>query len=191
MRMPPEESQGSQRLGSVRPAFVPVAALVLVALLAGTASAQNTTQLTVEAREDCPETTFCFEITGALEDAEPGDVLDITLVNPEDNLQVHNVHLALSSEANVGEEEEATEPRVAFASTEDVSPGNETTLSAEIPEDAEGVYLWCTIRAHEQQGMFRDAELAGVEEGANGSPGLATWSVLLAMGGLAALTRDR
>lgn len=185
-----EEPEGSQRVGSVRTASVAVAALVLVTLLAATAGAQNTTQLTVEAREDCAETTFCFEITGDLEDAEPGDVLDITLVNPEDNLQEHNLHLALSSEANVGEEE-ATEPRVAFASTEDVSPGNETTLSVEIPEEAEGVYLWCTIRAHEQQGMFRDVGLAGVEEDVDGSPGLATWSVLLALGGLAVLTRER
>lgn len=168
-------------------ALTGLGALVLVVLLAGVASAQNTTQVTIEAREDCPETTFCFDFTGDVEDAEPGDVLDVTFVNPEDNLQEHNVYLALSSEANVGDEE-ATEPRVAFANTEDISPGNETTLSAEIPEDAEAVYLWCTVRAHEQQGMNREVELAGIEE-ANGSPGFALGTTLATIAGLAVLTR--
>lgn len=170
-------------------ALTSLGVIALLVLLAGMASAQNTTQVTIEAREDCPETTFCFDVTGDIGDAEPGDVLDITFVNPEDNLQEHNVYLALGSEANVGDEE-ATEPRVAFANTEDVSPGNETTLSAEIPEDAEGLYLWCTVRAHEQQGMNREVELAGVEEETeNGSPGFTAVAVLGSLVGLAALTR--
>lgn len=162
--------------------------ITILVLLAGMASAQNTTQVTIEAREDCPETTFCFDVTGDIEEAEPGDVLDVTFVNPEENLQEHNVYVALSSEANVGDEE-ATEPRQAFANTENVSPGNETTLSAEIPEDAEAIYLWCTVRAHEQQGMNREVELAGIEEETNGSPGFTALAALGTLVGLAALTR--
>lgn len=187
--MEPEDPEEPQRSSSRLPIALSLAlTLVVVGVLASSASAQNTTQITIEAREDCAETTFCFEITGNLEEAEPGDILDITFENPEDNLQPHNVHLALSSEANVGEEE-STEPRVAFANTEDISPGNETTLSAQIPEDAEGVYLWCSIRAHEQQGMYREAQLAGTGDGGgtNGSPGFGALAgvAVLALAGLA------
>lgn len=166
--------------------------LALVGLLAVSASAQNTTQLTITAREDCAETTFCFEITGDLDNIQPGSILDITFENPSDNLQEHNVHLALGSEANVGSDQ-ATEARTAFASTEDLAPGNQTTLSAQIPEEAESVYLWCTIRAHEQQGMFREVELAGTQEGGggNGSPGFGTIAAVGAVVGLAALLRRR
>lgn len=184
-----EHDDASANLASARfPIALTLAVtLLLVGLLAAPASAQNTTQITLEAREDCPDTTFCFEVVGDLEDVEPGDVLDITLENPAENLQEHNVHVAKASEANVGEEESTPSNR-AFASSEDVSPGNETSLSTEIPDNAESIYLWCTIRAHETQGMFVEAELAGVEEEANGSPGpgvLATLAAIAAVGGLA------
>lgn len=172
--------------------LVALGLLVVVVGLATSASAQNTTQVTVTAREDCAGTTFCFEVTGPIEEAQPGGILDITFENPEQNIQDHNLYLALGSEANVGEEE-STEPRVAFDSTEDISPGNQTTLSAQIPEEAESVYLWCTIRAHETQGMNREVELAGTEDegGQNGSPGPGVLASLVALAGLAALRRRR
>jgi uncharacterized cupredoxin-like copper-binding protein len=185
--MSSEQRPSSSRLGILVAFGLCLAGLAL----ATSAAAQNTTQITVEAREDCPDTTFCFAITGSVDNVEPGDQLDITLENPENNFQEHNLYLALSSEANVGEDE-ATQGRVAFANTGDVQPGNETTLSAEIPEDAENVYLWCTVRAHETQGMNQEIELAGVEEeGTNGSPSLGLAVTVAAVFGMAALTRRR
>lgn len=175
-------------------ALIGLAAVALVVVLAGAASAQNTTQVTIEAREDCTgDKTFCYDVTGDLEELEPGDILDITLENPEDNLQEHNVYLADSSDANVGAEE-ATPGDRAFANTEDVMPGNETSLSAEIPSNAESIYLWCTIRAHEQQGMFLETELAGTDEGTdgtNGSSGFTAIAGVAAFAGLAVLSRRR
>lgn len=163
----------------------------LLLVLATSAAAQNTTQITVEASEDCPESTFCFEITGSLDEVEPGDVLDITFENPEDNVQEHNLYLADREDANTGDE--STPGNRALANTEDVSPGNETTISTEVPDNIEAVYMWCTIRAHEQQGMNREAELAGIEEGGgeNGSPGFGVGLAAGALLGVAVLARRR
>ena len=169
------------------------AALLAATLVAVPATAQNTTQITIEAREDCTgDETFCFDVTGDLEDLEPGDVLDIRFENPEDNVQSHNVYIADSGDANVGTEESTPGDR-AFANTDDVSPGNETAISTEIPSNAEAIYLWCTVRAHEQQGMFVETELAGTEEtgGENGSPGFTALASVLAVAAVGALARDR
>lgn len=188
--MEPDDVRGPPRAGWRSIAFTLVVTLALCALLAGSASAQNTTQVTIEAREDCPDTTFCFEVTGDLEDVEPGDILDVTLENPEDNLQEHNVHITTREDANVGDEE-ATPSNRAFANSDDISPGEQTSFSAEIPDNAEAIYLWCTIRAHEQQGMWVEAELAGIEqeEETNGSPGFTGLAALGALAGLALAAR--
>jgi hypothetical protein len=182
-----------RRRPSLHVRLATVLGLTLVALgfLAAPSSAQNTTQITVEASEDCPESTFCFEITGSLDEVEPGDVLDITFENPEDNVQEHNLYLADREDANTGDE--STPGNRALANTEDVSPGNETTISTEVPDNIEAVYMWCTIRAHEQQGMNREAELAGIEEGGgeNGSPGFGVGLAAGALLGVAVLARRR
>ncbi len=143
---------------------------LLAGVLPSPASAQDTVDLTLEASEDCPDTTFCFEVTeGDLDDLEAGNTVSLTLVNPEDNVLDHNVHLTNRSEADVGGQ---TPEDAAFAHTEDASPGEEVTTQVEVPEDVDAIYLWCSVNNHEEQGMYEEVEMGGLGDGGtNESPG--------------------
>lgn len=142
-------------------------------------------QLTIEASEDCPQEAYCFEVTqGSLDELQAGEEVQITFVNPDANNLDHNLYLTGLSQANPGED---TDSSAAEASTETLSPGEETTFETFIPQSFEGLYMWCDVPGHEGEGMYLQASFGGGDastdsgDETNDSPGLG------AIGGLAAL----
>lgn len=176
-----------------------VAAVALVGLalgpLGGLATAQSTVQLTIQPSEDCADSTYCYELTsGSLLEVSAGDTLEITFENPSSNNLDHNLHLAKAANANSNHE--GTAKSQAFANTDDVSPGEEATLTAQVPADASGLYLWCTVGVHESQGMWDEASFSerGPGDGstsANSSPGPGVVLAITGLAGLALVLRRR
>lgn len=175
--------------------------LGLLALLTGPLAAPagghaGGDEVTILASEDCPDRTYCYEVTnGDLSDVSGGDTLEITFGNPAENDLNHNLHVALLSDADVGGDTDASQ---AYANTTDIEPGETTNLTAQVPSGADGVYLWCTVGVHESQGMYREvttgSDATGGDgdstDGQNSSPGLGTAAGVLALAGVAlALTR--
>lgn len=198
-----QSDDGSDRTSN-EPSSRMLVALSLVALvgltagpLAAPASAHaGADAVTIEASEDCPDRTYCYEVTsGSLEEVSGGDTLEITFKNPSSNSLNHNLHIARLSDANVGEDTAAED---AYASTEDLEPGNQTTLEAQVPSGADGIYLWCDVGVHEGQGMYKEVHTGsedggssdGTDDDQNSSPGLGAAAALVAFAGVAlALTR--
>jgi uncharacterized cupredoxin-like copper-binding protein len=150
--------------------------------------------LTVEASEDCPDTTYCFEVTeGSVDEVAAGEEVNLTIVNPEDNSLDHNLYVTTIGQAS---EDRDTDASAAEKNTDTVSPGEQASLEYFVPQGADGLYLWCDVGVHENQGMYleipltEDASNPGEEE-TNNSP-LGSVAGLLAFAGAAlALARLR
>lgn len=183
--------------------LVLLAALSVLALVAGpvvspAAAHAGATQITLEAQEDCPDSTYCFEVTqGSLDEVKPGEEINVTLVNPSSNSLSHNLHLVDSADADEGGDTAAS---TAEASTPNVSPGEQASFEFFVPQGMSGLYLWCDVGAHESQGMYTSTSFDGSggqgddggDGGTNGSPGPGAIVGLLAVAGAAlALRRSK
>lgn len=163
-----------------------IAALFLVSLVP-TAHAQPDVSLTIEAYDDADECegdrSYCYEVEeGSVDAIEPGASVEITLVN-EGSIEHELVVTPLSA---ADPDRSDTDESDGIDEIEPIGPGERATETFEIPEDADGVYLWCDIGAHEQLGMWIAHGFA--EQDGNGAPGedgngapLAPWIALLAL----------
>lgn len=168
--------------------------LVVVALLLGglatlpTATA-NGDDITLEAVEgDCGDDSFCWSVAhGSLDSLQPGATVTIEVVNPEENGAEHNLHVADLADASEGE---GTDASVAFAMTGDLMPGESETITVTVPDDVDGVYLWCDIPGHEESGMYESVGGGNGDDG-NGTPGFTAMAALAAIGAAFALATKR
>jgi uncharacterized cupredoxin-like copper-binding protein len=150
--------------------------------------------LTVEASEDCPDTTYCFEVTeGSVDEVAPGEEVNLTIVNPEDNSRDHNLYVTTIGQAS---EDRDTDASAAEKNTDTVSPGEQASLEYFVPQGADGLYVWCDVGVHENQGMYleipftEDASNPGEEE-TNNSPGLGVATLIGTLAVIALLSRQR
>jgi hypothetical protein len=169
---------------------------LLAGPLSGSAAAHVGHTITIEASEDCPNRTYCFEVTSdSLDDVAPGEETTIKYVNPDSNSLNHNLKVTTKAKADTDNRDTANS--AAFAETENLEPGERTELNFTVPAASDGIYLWCGVGVHEEQGMYRmvsfgSAEDSGNDGGSqNGSPGPgALVAVLGAAGAAVALRRD-
>ncbi len=172
---------------------IALVAIATIAMLAGPLSVPagahaGADTFTIEAREDgCGSTTYCLEVTeGELSDIEAGEQIEVTFINPSDNNLDHNLNLADVSAAS---DDRDTSQSQADASTSDLAPGEEETLEFFVDTSYDGVYLWCSVGVHEDQGMYEEVSFGG-EDGAgndgdaNESPGLGIVASVLALAGV-------
>jgi PGF-CTERM protein len=172
-------------------------AVGLLAAFAATPVAANggDIHITLEAGEgDACENTYCYDVTaGDLADVTAGASVELTLENPDKNGAQHNVHVADAADVTEGDDNDAED---AFASSEDVAPGDSTTISFTVPDSADDIYIWCEIPGHETGGMWVTSQQSsggdgGGDGGTNGSPGFGALATIAAAGGALALTRRR
>lgn len=163
-----------------------IACVVLAAVAAQPAALAHTGHgvfVVLEAGEagDCPDGSYCFDVVrGDLADITPGADVELELENPEDNGIQHNAHVARLADRNQGGNTPTTS---AFANTEDVDPGQTTTINFTVPTDADEVYIWCTIAGHESGGMWiTSGEADGGSADGNGSPGFTALGALAGIG---------
>ncbi len=154
---------------TLRPLWVALAALLLIgapltAQVDETTSDSQEKQITVVAQEGgCPdEKTFCFDVEERPDDLEPGDEVNLTLRN-EGNTS-HNAHVTTNDSADP--EHRDTPSTAAIANTSTISPGEMDSTNVTVPEDADGIYIWCDMTGHEAAGMWVEMEV-GNETGDN------------------------
>lgn len=175
-------------------AIATLAVLTLAAMvpLADTAVGHaGATQITLEASEDCPESTYCFEFTEGSPDAiAVGEEINVTLVNPEGNDRDHNVHVTQLGQAS---EDRDTDASAAEMNTPNVAPGEQASLEYFVSQGTEGLYFWCDVGVHESQGMYVEVPLgedtSTSDEETNGSPAPGALAGLLALAGVALVLR--
>lgn len=148
-----------------------LASLGLVAMpLMAPAAAQDgqTVEITATALEGgCGDRTFCWE-TDASGSFQPGDTLEITVVNAESNSQQHNLYLMNGTPEQEGG---GTDPAEAGWNTDDLAPGEEETLTLTVGQDVEELYYWCDIGGHENLGMYGTLTAGDSQDGGDGSDG--------------------
>lgn len=119
----------------------------------------------------CGDRTYCWE-TDQSGPFQPGDTLEITVVNPESNRQQHNLYLMNGTPEQEGGGSDGDQ---AGWNTSDLAPGEEETLTVTVGQSTEELYYWCDIGGHETLGMW-DTLTAGQEnatgdDGSNGPGG--------------------
>lgn len=190
-----DATDGSPR-GS-RPTLLPgvlLAMALLVPLAAPAAGHAGATQITVEASEDCPDRTYCFEVTeGSVEEIKAGEEINITLVNPSSNSLEHNLQIGELSDAN---QDRGTDASAAQASTRTLSPGEQASVEYFVPQGSSGLYLWCDVGVHESQGMYLEVPLgdqASTDSSGetNNSPAIGALALLAVAGAALTLRRAR
>lgn len=157
-------------------------------LIAPTASAASVS-LTIVAKENCADSSFCFEVTqGDAASVSPGDEVTVTFQN--DGSSAHNLYVAAQDDADVGGD---TPESAAIQNTDEVPSGNSTTVTFTAPSDASGVYYWCDVAGHEQLGMYLNQGYAGGNGGDGGDSPMPAWTMLVAFAavGLALARRRR
>jgi PGF-CTERM protein len=170
-----------------------IAALMVAALVPLAASVVghgDATQVRLEASEDCPDATYCYEVTeGSMDDLAAGEEVHFTFVNPESNDLNHNVYVADLADAS---DDRDTDPSAAEDNTRNLAPGEETSLEFFVPNGFSGVYVWCDVGVHESQGMYLEtafSEDATTDSGdgqeTSDSPGLGALAALAALGAVA------
>jgi MYXO-CTERM domain-containing protein len=166
-----------------------IALITLIGLLtaAGSANAQGTVDLTVEARESgCPQ-AYCFVVTqGSLDDLAPGVEVNVHFINLEDNAAEHEFVVTTSDQADSNHAATSEDDAIA-ESEEGMAPGTEDNITFTVPDDAPGVYFWCGVPGHEQLGMWLMTEFGGGDT-ANGAP-LPLWVGLIGLVGAVFLRR--
>ncbi len=127
-------------------------ALVATPLVAPvTAQDGQTVEITATAMEgDCGDRTYCWEID-ASGSFQPGDTLEITVVNPESNGIEHNFYIM---DGTPEQEGGGTSGEEAGWHTDNLQPGDQTTLTVPVGEGVEELYYWCDVGAHENLGMY-------------------------------------
>lgn len=178
-------------------AALTVAAFAAVAIAPILASAQDE-RITATARESgCGDTTLCFDLSGAASVA-PGATVEFTLVNPDDNDSHHNLYVDTTGDYDTNHDDTAAD--AAEQNTDDVDPGNQTTLTVTAPMDGD-LYIWCEVSGHESLGMWARIPVTSDttngddgtgDGGQNGVPGFGAVAALAAAGIVAAfLVRRR
>lgn len=164
---------GAARWGPMRPIAYVLAGVLLATMLAGAASALPADKhLTLEADDGqgctSDQKADCFHVTnGSLDGFERGMRVHIKLENVGDN--PHNVFAAKGSDADSNNVDTGSD--AAINGSETIDSGESTNLTFTIPDDAEGLYLWCEVQGHETLGMWLEAT---VEPATNGTDGNAT-----------------
>ncbi len=115
-----------------------------------------------------PDVIYCLEVTeGSLDGLTTGEEVVLTLVN--EGQFSHNVYVADADEADQGGD---TSDGAAFANSETIGAGEETTFNFTIPEGISELYLWCELGNHESGGMWLTVDVqAGPGELTDGTDG--------------------
>ncbi len=148
---------------------IPIVTVLLLAatlMLAPAQAQQADLTLTLEAddADGCldQQALDCFRIAdGSLDTLQTGMLVHITLQNVGDN--PHNVYVTPQSSADTDTRD--TNPDDAINGSETIDPGEETTLVFTVPDDAEGLYLWCEVGTHEAFGMYLTADIEQAPDG--------------------------
>lgn len=123
--------------------------------------------VTTASGDDCPDgKSLCFIVDGPAAVAA-GESVEVTFVN-EDS-QVHNFFVDKTGDYDADNADTSTS--AAEANTEDVDPGNQTTLTFTAPTDRDDFYTWCDIPGHEAGGMWTKFTVTGADTGGNGDGG--------------------
>lgn len=127
-------------------------ALVTMPLVAPAAAQDGqTVEITATAMESgCGDRTYCWEID-ASGSFQPGDTLEITVVNPESNGIEHNFYIMNGTPDQEGG---GTDEEEAGWNTDNLQPDDEATLTVPVGEGVEELYYWCDVGAHENLGMY-------------------------------------
>lgn len=137
--------------GSITLALVALAILVGVPGVSG--QEDQPQNLVVFAEEEgCPHGQDLCLVPGQgdVSGLAAGDRITITFENRAG--QSHTLHVAdLNDRAEDGDTPGRTS--IAHTGQDGVLPGRYATFELTIPEDAEGLYLWCNLEHHEAQGM--------------------------------------
>lgn len=147
-----------------------IALLLVGASLAATTAAANPADkhLVLEADdgEGCqdnanvqvpPSQLDCYHVAnGTLDGFEQGMRVHLMLENVGDNS--HNVFAAKQADADSNHVD--TPASAAINSSETIDPGASANLTFTIPDDAEGLYLWCDVQGHEAAGMWLEASVS-------------------------------
>ncbi len=145
-------------------------ALALVTIMAPAAVADegHTITLTAEAKESGCRETYCWEFDGDTDAIDAGATVEITVRNPSSNSANHNFFIKEGSGAQGG-----TDPGSdTLASTDDLAPGEEETISFTVPDDVGELYFWCDVAGHESLGMFGSWSISSDgDDGADGGDG--------------------
>lgn len=112
-----------------------------------------------EAKNDCYRV-----VEGSLDDFEQDTSVHIMLENVGST--AHNLFVTEAANADPMNVDTAGED--AFAETETIDPGETANLTFVVPEDAEGLYLWCDVQTHEALGMWLETDVAEASDPGGG-----------------------
>lgn len=155
----------------MRATSIAVATLALVGLLAGAANALPAHKhVTLEADDGdtCldQQAVDCFRVAnGSLDGFEQGMRVHLTVENVGDN--PHNAYV--TEQANADNQTRDTSGDDAINGTDTADPGNTVEMAFTVPEDAEGLYLWCEVSGHEAAGMYLTADVAEASGSGDGN----------------------
>ncbi|MDX1611364.1 MAG: hypothetical protein R3185_03275 [Candidatus Thermoplasmatota archaeon] len=141
-------------------------ALVLTLLCSPIVQAQADPVATLAGMEgsacEAPKIT-CWEVTD-------GDLAGNLVAGSEVTVLVqavgeapHNLYVTTPDQADPNRLN--TDGSAAFANSDTVSSGEETTFTFEVPTDAEELYFWCDVLEHEAGGMWFILPVLPAEEG--------------------------
>jgi len=146
----------------MREALLALAFLTVLGL-AGTASAapsDHHVELEADDGDGCLQETKtdCFRVVNgtSLDGIRQGDVVHVVVRNVGD--ATHNLHV--TDAANASEDHVDTPADAAFAATDGIGAGEQADLTFTVPEDADGLYLWCDVGTHEAGGMWLETDVA-------------------------------
>lgn len=130
--------------------------LVIPALSAQQAGDASVTIAAYNSAQDCPESKdFCFKLVdGTASSLASSGTVNVTFENRGST--PHEVAFANLSAADP--EHDDTDETDAFARIPETSPGETKQRTIQVPQQAQGVYLWCGIPNHERFGMWLKAQ---------------------------------
>lgn len=153
-------------------AAIGLVALVGLAVPAGALPADKHLTLEADNGQGCaPQAKAdCFRVTnGSLDGFRQGQRVHVTMVNV--GSAPHNVFAARSADADDNNVDTPADAAINGSAT--VDGGEETSLVFRVPDDAEGLYLWCEVDNHETFGMWLEASVepaANDDDGGNDAP---------------------
>lgn len=135
-----------------------VVAGLLAAVPVATPQEHDPAPLRIAAEDEgCPgDRTICLIVLdGDPRQLSPGEE-DVTVVFENRAARTHTLFVGRLSDADP---HRATDGGHAVETTgpHGVAPGEHAQLSLDVPEDAEGIYLWCDRQGHEAAGMWIEA----------------------------------
>jgi uncharacterized cupredoxin-like copper-binding protein len=150
---------------------LPVLALAALVLAAGAAHAlpaERHVTLEADDGESCldQDALDCFrEINDTLEGVPQGATVHLTVENVGDN--PHNAYA--TEQASADEDTRDTSADDAINGTDTADPGSTVEMTFEVPDDADGLYVWCDVQGHEAAGMYLTADVENATAEGNGT----------------------